>query len=635
MTFDKSLKQQLKIVIVGHVDHGKSSLIGRLFYETGSLPTGKYEQIKASCDRRGMPFEWSFLMDALQAEKDQGITIDTTQIWFKTKKRNYVIIDAPGHKEFLKNMISGAASSEGAVLVIDGNEGIKEQSKRHGYLLHLLGVDQIVVAVNKMDLIGYSEEKFNEIKKEYTAYLKSIDVTPKFIIPISARQGDNIISSSENTKWYKGPHLVEAIDSFEPKATKEKLPLRLPVQDIYKFDERRIVVGRIESGKIKQGDTILFSPNNKTVKVASIESFTKDGDRQLAEASAGESVGITLSDQIFIERGNIISHKENAPFLTNVFRAKLFWMADAPLTIGETYLMKLNTAEYQVVVKEIEKIIDTGNLSSTKENKVTKSNVAEVIFRIKGLASLDEFTQNSITGRFVLVSNYRIVGGGIVDLKGFSNQRNEAATKAQNLFEVESTIEPHLRHLVNGHKGGVIWFSGLSGSGKTTLALNLQKRLFEKNYQVYMLDGDNIRNGLNADLGFSEKDRHENLRRVGEVAALFADAGMVVISSFISPFAKERDNARVAAKGNFHSIYVKASLETCEKRDTKGLYKKARAGEIKDFTGINSPFEEPDNADLIIDTQKHSLENCIQMLVSYVETNFALLMDAKGDDFDI
>ncbi|MFN5351645.1 MAG: adenylyl-sulfate kinase [Alphaproteobacteria bacterium] len=628
-------KEQLKIVIVGHVDHGKSSLIGRLFYETDSLPNGKYEQIKASCEKRGMPFEWSFLMDALQTEKDQGITIDTTQIWFKTKKRNYVIIDAPGHKEFLKNMISGAANSEAAVLVIDAKEGIKEQSKRHGYLLHLLGVNQIAVMVNKMDLIDYSEEKFKEIEKEYKQYLKSINVVPKFIIPISAREGDNITKHSTNTKWYKGATLVEALDSFTQKQKRTDLPLRFPVQDVYKFDERRIVVGRIESGKITQGDTILFSPSNKKVKVNSIESWQSFGDVKLSQAKAGESVGITLSDQIFIERGDIISHEKDTPFLSNIFRAKLFWIGDEPLFVGASYLMKINTSEYQVSVKEIEKVIDTNNLSDSKESKVVKSNVAEVVFRIKGLAALDDFSENNISGRFVLLQNYRICGGGIIDLTGFKNLRSEASAKSKNLFEVESKIDPHLRAINNGHKGGVLWFSGLSGSGKTTLALALQKKLFEKYYQVFMLDGDNLRNGLNSDLGFSLNDRKENLRRAGEVAALFADAGMIVISALISPFAEQRDKARVAAHGNFHSIYIKASIEACEKRDAKGLYKKARAGEIKDFTGINSPFEEPDNADLVVNTEKYPFEKCLKLLLDYVQENFSLGEPKKADDFEI
>lgn len=612
-------KEQMKIVIVGHVDHGKSTLIGRLFHDTDSLPEGKVEAIRASSQKRGMPFEYSFLLDALQAERDQGITIDTTQLWFKTDKRNYVIIDAPGHKEFLKNMISGAASSEAAILVIDAKEGVKEQSKRHGYLLSLLGVKQIAVAVNKMDLVGYSEEKFNEIEKEYRAYLKQIDVTPTYIIPISGREGDHIISKSDNMKWYKGPSILEALDHFKPKPTLEALDLRFPVQDVYKFDERRIIAGRIESGQIKVGDEVIFSPSNRVVKVNSIESWP---EKQNESAQAGQSVGITLSEQIFAERGHVISHKKNAPVLTNVFRGKIFWLGDSPIKEGNKYIIKINTSEYQAEVKKIEKVIDTGELDIKSEAKeVQKNSVAEIVFRIRGVAALDEYATNEKTGRFVIVDNYRTVGGGIIDLKGFVDQRVKTDPKSQNIYPVEARIDPVRRAIQNGHKGGVLWFSGLSGSGKTTLAIALQQKLFEKGYQVFVLDGDNIRGRLNSDLGFEPKDRSENIRRVGEVAALFASSGTIVITAFISPYKADRDRARVAAGDAYHSIYIKADVETCKKRDPKGLYKKAQAGEIKQFTGISDKFEEPDNADLIIDTTQLNVEDSLAKLVEYVEKN--------------
>lgn len=545
-TAKQAAKEQMKIVIVGHVDHGKSTLIGRLFYDTDSLPTGKYEQIKASCDKRGMPFEYSFLLDALQAERDQGITIDTTQLWFKTEKRNYVIIDAPGHKEFLKNMISGAAQSEAAVLVIDAKEGVKEQSKRHGYLLSLLGVPQITVAVNKMDLVGYDEKVFKQIEKEYRSYLKDIGVEPTFIIPISGREGDNVTQKSANMKWYKGPTVLEALDEFKLAKSLESQPLRIPVQDVYKFDERRIIAGRIESGKINVGDDIVFSPSNRVVKVTSIETWPES---KKDSATSGESVGITLSEQIFAERGQVVSHLKDAPVLTNIFRGKIFWLGDNPIVEGNKYLIKINTSEYQAEVKKIEKVVDTSDLNISGEAKhVLKNSVAEVVFRIRGLATLDAYSDNSKTGRFVIVENYRTVGGGIIDLKDFADQRTKTQPKGKNLYPVESKIDAKRRAVSNGHKGGVLWFSGLSGSGKTTLAYALQSKLFEKGYQVYVLDGDNIRTGLNRDLGFDPKDRSENIRRVGEVASLFAQAGVICITAFISPYKADRDKARVDRK---------------------------------------------------------------------------------------
>ena len=610
-------KEMMKIVIVGHVDHGKSTLIGRLFHDTDSLPDGKLEQIQNQCKKRGMPFEYSFLLDALQAERDQGITIDTTQIWFKTEQRNYVIIDAPGHKEFLKNMVSGAANSEAAVLVIDANEGVQEQSKRHGYLLSLLGVSQVAVAVNKMDLVGYSEDKFDAIKEEYTEYLSSIGVKPTFMIPISGREGDLITQSSNNMPWYKGPSVLEALDGFKPKPTLENIPLRIPVQDVYKFDERRIIAGRIEAGKVNVGDEIIFSPSNRIVTVNSIETFP-DSDKNKAEA--GESVGLTLSEQIFAERGQVISHIETAPVLTNIFRGKVFWLGDAPITVGKKYLIKINTSEYQAEVKEIERVVDTDDLKIAGDvTSVQKNSVAEIVFRVRGLASLDEFKDNPQSGRFVILENYRTVGGGIIDLKGFENQRVINEPKSDNIYPVESRINPERRALASGHKGGVLWFSGLSGAGKTTLALALQSKLFERGYQVFVLDGDNVRGGLNKDLGFEAEDRSENIRRVGEVAALFAQSGTICISAFISPYKSDRDAARVAAGGNYHSIFVNADIETCKARDVKGLYAKAEAGEIKNFTGISDPYEEPDNADLVLDTSKNSVDECVEQLVEYVE----------------
>jgi bifunctional enzyme CysN/CysC len=611
-------REQMKIVIVGHVDHGKSTLVGRLFHDTDSLPDGKLEEIQNLCKKRGMPFEYSFLMDALQAERDQGITIDTTQIWFKTDQRDYVIIDAPGHKEFLKNMISGAANSEAAVLVIDANEGVQEQSKRHGYLLHLLGVDQIAVAVNKMDMVDYSQEKFDAIEKEYRAYLAEIGVNPTHVIPISAREGDCIVEASkENMPWYTGPSVMGALDEFRLKPKDIELPLRFPVQDVYKFDERRIVVGRIESGSLSVGDELMFSPINKRVKVSSIENFNGPN---FQSASAGMSVGITLSEQIFAERGNVISHTNNMPSLTNVFRAKIFWLGETPIEVGSRYTLKINTSEYRVEVKEIESVVDTSDLAITeKHTQVEKNAVAEIIFRVRGVAVLDPFADNAITGRFVVMDNYRICGGGIIDLDGFEDQRSGDEIVSQNITAVAAKVSPESRAVNNGHLGGVLWFSGLSGSGKSTLAMELERRLFAKGYSVYVLDGDNVRGGLNRDLGFSPEDRSENIRRIGEVAALFADSGTIVITSFISPYKKDRDQARIAAGDKYHSVHIQADVETCEGRDPKGLYKKARAGEIAEFTGVSAPFEEPDNADLVVDTANKTVDESVSELVAYVE----------------
>jgi bifunctional enzyme CysN/CysC len=610
----------LRIVIVGHVDHGKSTLVGRLIHETGSLPEGKYEAIKAMSERRGMPFEWAFLLDAIQAERDQGITIDTTQIWFKTPKRPYVIIDAPGHKEFLKNMVTGAASSEAALLLIDAQEGVQEQSRRHGYLLSLLGVKQVAVLVNKMDLVGYSADRFGEVAEDYRAYLKGLGVTPACIIPISAREGDNMIEHSGRMPWYQGPTVIQALDGFEHKELPTERPLRMPVQDVYKFDQRRIIAGRIESGRIEVGDEVIFSPSNKTAKIKSIEAWHVPEVPETA--GAGQSIGVTLTEQIFVERGEVMSHLEHAPLESNVFKARLFWLGHNPLRIGSGYTLKLGTLEAPVTVEAIEHVIDTFDLSTRPADKLERNGAGEVVLRTKRLLALDEHDANPITGRFVLVENHLPVGGGIVSMEGYPNQRQLVTVRSTNITAVGHAVTSDARAARNGHKGGVLWFTGLSGAGKSTLALALERELFAKGYQVYVLDGDNIRSGLNANLGFSPEDRAENIRRVGEVAGLFADAGFLVISSFISPYRSDRERARAAAPGAFHEIHVKASLEACETRDPKGLYKRARTGEIPEFTGITSPYEAPESPELVVPTDELAVDECLAVLLKYVEGKF-------------
>lgn len=618
-------RELLRIVIVGHVDHGKSTLVGRLFYDTGSLPEGKYEAIRAMCERRGMPFEWAFLMDAMQAERDQGITIDTSQIWFKTAARDYTLIDAPGHKEFLKNMVTGAAQADAALLVIDAGEGVQEQSRRHGYLLHLMGVRQVAVAVNKMDLVHYDDGHFLTIEKEIRGYLRSVGVEPTFVIPVSARDGDNIAKRSTRMAWYSGPSIVGALDSFQPSAQPVDQPLRLPVQDVYKFDQRRIVVGRIESGRLAVGDELIFSPSNKTVRVRSIERWSASGDLPAPqEAGAGQSVGITLDEQIFVERGAIASHRTRAPIESDVFRARLFWLAREPLRVGQSYKLKLTTLEAPVRIQAIEHIVDTSDLQARNADSVERNQVAEVIIRSRRLLALDEFNTLATTGRFVLVDKYDIAGGGIISMEGYADQRQLETVQATNVTRVAHSITPAQRWQRNGHRGGVLWFTGLSGAGKSTLAVALEKRLHDRGFFAFVLDGDNVRQGLNANLGFSPEDRAENIRRVGEVAALFASAGVIAITSFISPYRSDRDRARRAGGENFHEVYVKADLATCEARDPKGLYKKARAGEISAFTGISAPYEEPEEPEMVVDTARQSVEACLDDLVAYVEERFRI-----------
>ncbi len=615
-------REQLRIVIVGHVDHGKSTLVGRLFHDTGSLPDGKLEAITAMCERRGMDFEWAFLMDSFQSERDQGITIDTSQIWFRTAKRDYVIIDAPGHREFIKNMITGASSADAALLLIDASQGVQQQSRFHGFLLDLLGIRQVAVLVNKMDLVENSEARFTEIREEYTRYMAGLGVSAEQYIPISARDGHNIVERSAATRWYAGPTLVETLDAFRTAQRQVDLPLRLPIQDVYKFDERRILVGRIESGSLAVGDEILFSPSNKRSRIASIEAWHVAAPPR--EAHAGQSIGITLEEQLFIERGEVASHADAPPIETNVFRGRLFWLGREPLVEGARYQLRLGSLAVEAAVQQIERVFDIDDLSRREGREVPRHGVADVILRTRQLIAVDEAAQLPRSGRFALSDGHNIVAGGLIDMEGYPDQRSLVTVKSQNLRSVAHRITADLRAARAGHRGGVLWLTGLSGAGKSTLAMALEQELFRKGYNVYVLDGDNVRQGLNANLGFSPEDRAENIRRVGEVAALFADAGIIVITAFISPYRTDRIRARQAAGSAFHEVYVEADVATCEERDPKGLYRKARAGEIAEFTGISAPYEAPEHAELVVDTRQASVDECLDQMVAYVERNFAL-----------
>ena len=612
----------INLVIAGHVDHGKSTLIGRLLHDTDSLTEGKMAAVKAMSERRGMPLEYAFLLDALQAERDQGITIDTTQVLFNSKKRSYLIIDAPGHKEFLKNMISGAAQADAGVVVIDVEEGIQEQSRRHCYLLRLLGLKEIIIVVNKMDLIEYSQRKFNRLKKQIVDYLSEIDLDCKAVVPISARDGEGLIDLSEKMPWYTETNFIDTLDQLPEVNSTNDLPTRLPIQDVYKFDERRIIAGRIESGTLKIGDELLFTPSNKRAAIESFEVWNAKG--QKTKAIAGESVGIILNEEIFIERGHIASLSTDAPIETNVFRGKVFWIGNKPIIAGDRLKIKIGTAEHISEVQSIENKIDLSSLEAIDVDRLEKNDIGEVVFRTKSTVALDPFEKNHRTGRFVLINEYETVGGGIVSMQGYADQRGLYDVTSENIMAVSSRVDINARVANNGHKGGIIWLTGLSGAGKSTIAIEAEHQLFLKGYQVNVLDGDNIRFGLSADLGFSPEDRTENIRRIGEVAKLFAEAGILVITAFISPYKQDRDRIRVIAGDIFHEVFIEADLEICENRDPKGLYVKARNGEISDFTGISAPYEKPRNPELVIDTGEQGIGESTTKLLSYIDEKFSI-----------
>ena len=611
----------LQLVVVGHVDHGKSTLIGRLLHDLGVLPTGKAEELRAVSERRGVAIEWSFALDAFQAERDQAVTIDTTRVWLRLPERDIVVIDAPGHREFLANMVSGAAEAEAALLVVDASEGMQEQTRRHAYLLRLLGLEQVAVVVNKLDLVGFSEARFGELEQAARHFLAELGLTPRLVLPISARHGDNLTAASANMPWYRGPTLIEALQAFEGRPSREEQPLRLPIQDVYRQDDKRLLAGRIESGRLGVGDTLLFSPSNKLARIKSLEAWNAPPP---AHAVAGQSVGITLDRPLFVERGEIASHQADAPRLTNVLHATLFWLGSAPLSVGQQFRIELATADAPVTVEAIERVIDTDSLAPGPVDAVQRDQVAEVVLRSRALLALDEYGHLPRTGRFVLRAHGETVAGGLASLRDHPDQRHAVGLTPENLTPVDHKVTRTSRAERFGHRGGILWFTGLSGAGKSTLAMAVEQHLFRRGYAVYVLDGDNVRSGLNANLGFSPEDRVENIRRVGEVAALFADAGFLCITAFISPYRTDRARARHAGGDAFHEIYIQADLETCERRDPKGLYRRARAGEIAEFTGVSAPYEPPETPELVVDTAREPIEACVEQILHYIAASFAI-----------
>ena len=610
-----------RVVIVGHVDHGKSTIIGRLLRDTGHLGAEAIRAIEESGRARGMRTEWAFALDALQAERDQGLTIDVSQAWFKTENRRFCLIDAPGHKEFLKNMVTGASSADAALLVVDAEESVRDQTRRHLHLIQMLGLDQIAVIVNKMDRVDWSQARFNEVTAAIDDLFSSLELERGAIIPACATDGDNLAQRGKTADWYDGPRLVDALDEFRARPNRADLPLRLPLQDVYKFDDRRLFAGRIESGSVHVGDEILFSPCNKMSVVASIESFpTPSEPAQVARA--GESIMLTLQNQVFVQRGELISHADQAPERTNTIDARIFWLGSRKLEKGSTYRIKLLTQDVDVEVQEIFDVIDAETLDSTAGSRqvVQRNEVANLRFRARQPVALDRSTKHPTTGRFVVVDRGEIAGGGLVQhADGPSGNPGEGAIKSKRITWSEPTVSREERESRAGHRGAVIWLTGLSSSGKSSVARELDRQLFATDCRSYVLDGDNVRHGLNRDLGFSRDDRAENIRRIGEVAKLFAESGTIVLTAFISPYRSERHHARSLCDDiPFIEVFLRCPLDVCESRDTKGLYQKARSGLLQGFTGIDAPYEEPRHPEMVIDTDRVDVEGCAELIIEHL-----------------
>jgi len=527
----------MNIVIAGHVDHGKSTVIGRLLADTGSLPEGKLEMIRENCKRNSKPFEYAFLLDALKDEQSQGITIDTARVFFSTAKRDYIILDAPGHIEFLKNMVTGAARAEAALLVIDADEGVQENSRRHGYMISMLGIKQIAVVINKMDLVNYQQDVFDRIVTEYSAFLKDIDIEPVTFIPASGMQGDNIAALSEKTPWYKNDTVLDILDKLKKEAKQIDKPFRMPVQDIYKFtrfgDNRRIVVGTIETGTVNSGDEVVFYPSGKKSRVKSIEVFNAPS-RTTAEC--GYAAGFTLEEQIYITRGEIaVKTDQPKPSVTSRVKVNLFWLGRNPMVMKKEYLFKIGTARIPAKLEEITRIIDASDLNAKGSIKqIERHDVAECILKLNRAAAFDLAADIAGTSRFVIVDDYEIRGGGII-AEALDDKQTwlRDTVMLRNYKWEKSIIAPEERAEKYNQKSTLIILTGPKNAGRKEIAKTLEDKLFEDGKIVYFLGIGNVLYGIDADIKGKEDQRQEHIRRLSEVANILLDAGIILIITAI------------------------------------------------------------------------------------------------------
>ncbi len=612
------MAQPLAVCLAGHVDHGKSSLLGRLLHELDLLPEGKVAKLEAASASRGIPLEWSFALDSLQLERDQAVTLDTTRVHVRTPGRALIVIDCPGHRELVRNLVTGAAGTTAALLVVDGQLGAEAQTRAHAALLRLLGIRDFVVAVNKMDVLDWNEERFNARRDEIAAALGLLGVDVHAIVPTSARDGGNIVSRPA-VAWWRGPTLAGALETLPAERfAPADAPLRLPVQDVYRSGMRRVVAGRIVQGTLRPGAELMVLPSGARAHVAALDGWPRAPE----SATAGDNVALTFAEPVIVERGDLLCAATAPARLTPVFDADIFWLGREPLAAGHRCELRVGARAVAVRVAAVLHALDIDRLAPRSTSDIATNGLGRVTLRCDQPLAVDDVTECLETGRFVLAESGVIVGGGLIAASHYPDQRRALPATNRNVVAVNHQVAVAERSARAGHVGAIVWLTGLSGAGKSTLAMALERALFDRGWAAYTIDGDNVRRGLNADLGFSPGDRQENIRRVGEVAALFADAGLVCITAFISPFDDDRERARAAAgPRRFFEVYVKSELATCEARDPKGLYGKARRGEIKGFTGIDSPYEAPASPDLTLDTQHADQATCIAQLVDFVTAN--------------
>ena len=604
----------LRFITCGSVDDGKSTLIGRLLYESQMLFEDQLDALEADSKRvgtQGGDLDFALLLDGLTAEREQGITIDVAYRYFSTDRRKFVVADTPGHEQYTRNMVTGASTADCAVILVDAEKGLLTQTRRHSYLVSLLGIRHVAVAVNKMDLVGYSEERFREIEAEYAALPDVIRAEDTVCIPVSGLRGDNVIERGERLGWYRGPTLLEYLETVEIDEDRlQRAPFRFPVQWVSRPSrDFRGFAGTIAGGTIAPGDRVVALPSGRDSTVERIVTF--DGD--LEQAGAGQSVTLTLKDEIDVSRGDVLAKADERPGIADQFEVTVVWMADDPMLPGRDYRIRTGTAAATATVSPLKYKVDVDSLEHLAADTLALNEIGVCEIELDRTIAFDPYAENRETGGFILVDRITnaTVGAGMI---------NFALRRSANVHWQSIDVDKSSRAALTRQKPCLIWLTGLSGAGKSTIANLVESHLHGRGHHTYLLDGDNVRHGLNKDLGFTDADRVENIRRVGEVAKLMLDAGLIVIASFISPFRSERRTVRaLVEEGEFLEVYVDAPLKVAEARDPKGLYRKARAGELKNFTGVDSPYEPPESPELRLDTSTLSPEQAAEQVLAALE----------------
>jgi len=609
MAVDAS-RSLLRFITCGSVDDGKSSLIGRLLYESKMIFEDQLAALESDSKKvgtRGGEIDFALLVDGLAAEREQGITIDVAYRFFSTAKRKFIVADTPGHEQYTRNMVTGASTAELAVILVDARKGLLTQTRRHSHLVSLLGTRRIVLAVNKMDLVDYAEAAFRKIEAEYREFAARIHLTEVTCIPVSAVAGDNIVTLSTRTPWYRGPSLIEHLESVPVEDEAERKPFRMPVQWVNRPNpEFRGFAGLIASGTVRAGDELRVLPSGRTSRVARIVGPRGDAP----SARAGESVTLTLADEVDVSRGDVFAEAQDPPATANQFEATIVWMHEEPLLQGRAYLLKLGTKTATATVSPVKYKIDANTLEHQPTRKLELNEIGVCGLELSSAVAFEPYRESRALGGFILIDRITndTVGAGLM---------NHALRRSDNVHWQALDVNKRARAELAHQKPCILWFTGLSGAGKSTIANLVEKKLHADGRHTYLLDGDNVRHGLNKDLGFTDADRVENIRRVAEVARLMVDAGLIVLVSFISPFRAERRMARgLVGAGEFFEVFVDTPLAEAEARDVKGLYKKARRGELANFTGIDSPYEAPENPEIRLDTRRLSPEASAEAIIA-------------------